>query len=138
MSKFIKTSLVLSGIILFGAGCARYQAPPPPSTPAPASSPVSGVTEPEAVLEYRDGVFDPATLRILAGTKVTFVNKGTKAVWPASGVHPAHQLCPGFDSLKTLKAGETYSFKFTAVKECPFHNHVAPAEKGKIEVRSAK
>lgn len=136
MSKFIKTSLILSGLILFGAGCARYQAPATPAaypqeeSAAPAAPPVV----PEALIEYRDGVFDPPTLRVLVGTKVTFVNKGVKEVWPASGRHPTHEICPGFDALKSLKSGKTYSYLFDRPAECPFHNHLAPGEKGKIEV----
>jgi len=140
MPKYLKTGLVLSGLILLGAGCAKYSKEPA-STPAPGEVVATAPSTPgqmEAVIDYRDGMFDPETLRVLPGTKVTFVNKGTKGVWPASAVHPTHQLCPGFDALKTLQAGETYSFQFTAVKDCPFHNHVAPSEKGKIEVKSAE
>ena len=147
MSKFIKTAFVLSGLILLGAGCGRQAA----QQDAPATSSVTqsvevkapegtkatvNVISKEAVMEYREGVFNPATLRVLAGTKVTFVNKGTKEVWPASGRHPTHDICPGFDALKTLKSGETYSYLFNKPTECPFHNHVAPAEKGKIEVKT--
>ena len=93
---------------------------------------------PEAVIEYTDDGFNPATLRVLTGTQVTFVNKGTKSVWPASGRHPTHEICPGFDALKALATGETYSYVFTQSAECPFHNHLAPDEKGSIEVKSAE
>ena len=143
MSKFIKTGLVLSGIILFGAGCAKYGATPgtptdayPGSTEsaAPAVTPTS--TASEAIVEYRDGVFNPSILRVLVGTKVTFVNKGTKVVWPASGRHPAHDICPGFDALKSLTQGQTYSYTFNKLAECPFHNHLAPGEHGTIEVKA--
>ncbi len=145
MSKFIKTGLVLSGIILFGAGCAKPSAQPYSSSdassePAPAAveAPSTMPAAPEAVIDYKDGMFDPATLRVLVGTKVTFVNKGVKEVWPASGRHPAHDICPGFDALKGLKSGEMYSYVFDKPAECPFHNHLAPAEKGSIEVKPAE
>lgn len=92
----------------------------------------------EAVVEYLDGTFNPSSLRILVGTKVNFVNKGTKEVWPASGRHPTHEICPGFDSLRGLAAGEVYSYTFPQAAECPFHNHLAPAEKGSIEVKAAE
>ncbi|MBI2551679.1 hypothetical protein HYW17_00050 [Candidatus Uhrbacteria bacterium] len=143
MSKFIKTGLVISGIILFGAGCARgakdYAAPTAQAPDTGANAVAEGsVPTPEAVIEYTDEGFNPSTLRVLAGTKVTFVNKGAKAVWPASGVHPTHDICPGFDAGKTLAAGESYSYVFEQEAECPFHNHVAPGEKGAIEVKVAK
>jgi len=92
----------------------------------------------EAIIEYQDGLFNPAILRIKAGTKVTFKNRGAKSVWPVSGVHPAHKICPGFDALRALDKGESYSFVFTEVKDCPFHNHIAPTEKGKIEVKAGE
>lgn len=149
MSKATRVSLALSGLILFGAGCAKQSATQEsPQTEGPGNSSVSqqveikteGAPVPavpgEAVIEYKDGIFNPATLRALTGTKVTFVNKGAKEVWPASGIHPTHQICPGFDAKQALKSGKTYSFTFTKAGDCPFHNHLAPAEKGKIEVKT--
>lgn len=138
MSKFIKTGMVLSGIILFGAGCARGRAPQTPAADVSVSLPGPTSVASEAVIEYRDGLFNPSTLRVLVGTTVTFVNKGNKEVWPASGRHPAHDICPGFDALQSLKNGETYSYLFDKEAECPFHNHVAPGEKGSIEVKAAE
>src|SRR3989338_5448724 len=127
MSKFIRVSFALSGIILLGAGCAKYGTAP--QTPAAEeAAPYAGPTSvaPEAIIEYRNGTFNPSTLRVLMGTTVTFVNKGTREVWPASGKHPTHDICPGFDSLKSLKQGESYSHVFDKVVECPFHNHLVP------------
>ena len=143
MLRFIKTSLALSGLILFGAGCARATEPTASvSYDGAVSQSVTVIPSPEvsmaseAVIEYKDGMFNPPILKVLTGTKVTFVNKGVKEMWPASGVHPTHQICPGFDAKKALKAGETYSFTFKKAGNCPFHNHVAPAEKGTIEAKT--
>lgn len=140
MLKALHTSLILVSITLLGAGCARYQAPVSPTAyPQEESAvPTPAPVVPEALIEYREGAFDPSTLRVLAGTKVTFVNKGSKEVWPASGRHPTHEICPGFDALKSLKNGETYSYRFDKPAECPFHNHVAPGEKGSIEVKTGE
>lgn len=138
MRTSLKIGLTLSGLILLGAGCARQAAKTPAAegSATTTQSVTVSAPQPEAVIEYNEGVFNPATLRVLTGTKVTFVNKGTKEVWPASGRHPTHEICPGFDALKTLKSGETYSYMFEKSAECPFHNHVAPGEKGSIEVKS--
>jgi len=145
MSKYLKIGLALSGIILFGAGCAQSSENSKSSknsensTTSEVTMPVVATTPtPEAVIEYKNGMFNPATLRVLVGTKVTFVNKGTKEVWPASGRHPTHEICPGFDALKGLKNGETYPHVFDKPAECPFHNHLAPAEHGSIEVKPAE
>lgn len=144
MSKLFTTGIALAALALLGAGCARSPQGPSaaeesaPSAEITVGAPEPGEAIPEAVIEYRDGKFDPPTLRVIAGTKVTFVNKGQKQVWPASGVHPTHEICPGFDSLKALGQGAIYSFVFEEAKDCPFHNHVAPGEKGKIEVKAVE
>lgn len=141
MSKLLKTTLALSSIILFGAGCARQNWQTQKGnldgqTPTGSAVSAPNAAVPEAVIEYSNGLFNPSTLRVLPGTRVTFVNKGTKEVWPASGMHPTHLICPGFDALKGLKKGETYSHVFDKPSKCPFHNHVAPGEKGTIEVKA--
>jgi len=148
MSKYLKVGLALSGIILFGAGCAKggsysqTASTPAPEATAPQVSVEATTTPPavpnEAVVEYKDGAFNPTSLKILVGTKVTFVNKGTKEVWPAAGRHPTHEICPGFDALHGLKSGETYSYTFPQAADCPFHNHLAPSEHGSIEVKAAE
>ena len=65
-----------------------------------------------------------STLSIKRGDTVTFTNTDTVLHWPASGMHPAHLLCLGFDSLRGLKQGEKYSFTFEKAAVCPFHDHL--------------
>jgi len=91
----------------------------------------------KVTVEVTDTGFSPSTVVIQKGDEVEFVNKRVVPVWPASGAHPTHLLCPGFDSLKGLATGETYSFTFTEVRECPMHDHLAPAFKGMISVKEA-
>lgn len=64
------------------------------------------------------------SLTIKSGDTVTFVNQDTAPHWPASGPHPVHTTCPGFDALKGLKTGESYSHTFIDKKTCPFHDHL--------------
>ena len=78
-----------------------------------------------------------STLSIKIGNTVTFTNADTVLHWPASGMHPTHQICPGFDSLRGLKQGEKYSFTFEKAAVCPFHDHLNagnPAYRGSITV----
>lgn len=70
------------------------------------------------------GKMELNALTIRVGDKVTFVNNDSVTHWPASGIHPSHQICPGFDALKGLAAGESYTHTFTEVKTCPFHDHL--------------
>ena len=85
-------------------------------------------------IEMTAAGFSPKELEIKKGDIVEFVNKDSSKHWPASGVHPAHLICPGFDSKKRMGAGETYSFTFSEAKTCPFHDHLSPNLFGKIEV----
>lgn len=106
--------------------------PTPQVTPSPSLSPQAGVT----IVMNASG-FSPSTVTITRGTTVTFVNQDSGNHWPASGVHPTHQLCPGFDALRGVAPGERYSytFNFTPPKVCPFHDHLTPSLTGKITIQ---
>ena len=73
-------------------------------------------------------------LTIKKGDTVEFRNGDARSRWPASGMHPTHLLCPGFDALRALANGETYSHAFPEAKECPMHDHLIPSLRGKITV----
>lgn len=109
---------------------------PLPGSPSPAASPVAGATTPgAATIALTDTGFTPATITIPAGTTVTFINNGQAAHWPASAVHPTHQALPGFDSLRGLSTGETYSFTFDTAGSWSFHDHLNPQFTGTIIVQ---
>ena len=106
----------------------------PPSNPNinPSDVPVLAPKNQEVTMTA-DG-FSPASLTIPSGTTVLFINKDTVGHWPASGVHPTHQVCPGLDALRIVQPGESYSFKFSEAKTCPIHDHLNPSVKGSITV----
>ncbi|OHB03579.1 MAG: hypothetical protein A3B03_02545 [Candidatus Zambryskibacteria bacterium RIFCSPLOWO2_01_FULL_42_41] len=81
-----------------------------------------------------NGNFSPSEVKIKKGGKVTWTNEGSRQVWPASAVHPTHLVYPGFDALKGLNAGESYSFVFEKVGEWAYHNHLNPSMRGKVKV----
>ncbi len=83
------------------------------------------------------GSLSADVLTIKAGDTVTFVNRDSKPHWPVTGIHPTHNICPGFDARRGLNTGESYSRAFTEAKTCPFHDHLDPnvsAVKGQIIV----
>jgi plastocyanin len=86
------------------------------------------------VVEITDDGFEPSTLTVSSGDTVTFENKSSDDAWPASNVHPTHQLYPGFDAKKPLLSGESYSFTFTKAGSWGYHNHLEPDEQGTIVV----
>lgn len=112
--------------------------PSPTPTPQPAPSPTPSPTPPaagEPAVEMTAQGFSPSTLTVSSGTTVRFVNRDSVAHWPASGVHPTHQVCPGFDALRPVEPGASYSFTFSVAKTCPMHDHLNPATRGSISVQ---
>lgn len=110
---------------------------PPSPSPSPSLSPLpteSPTAQTHEIIILSSG-FEPSQLTINKGDTVRFINKDDSPHWPASGIHPVHQLCPGFDALKGLSTNETYEFTFTEAKGCPMHDHLNPSVSGKITVQ---
>ncbi len=68
--------------------------------------------------------FSPAVVTVKVGDTVTFVNNDSGAHWPASNPHPTHTGLSGFDALRGLTAGQSYSFTFTRVGTFGYHDHL--------------
>lgn len=134
MGNKLRLSLIIGAIALLGAGCAtgREEAKNAERQAAKEKE-VNKVQNAQGVEITKDG-FLPADLTISVGTTVIFINKDTVPHWPASGVHPTHEICKGFDALAPVASGGTYSHTFNEVKVCPMHDHLNPSIKGKIMV----
>lgn len=79
--------------------------------------------------------FEPSELIIEKGETVTFENVSTKTdYWPASDIHPTHNIYPEFDPKRPVKAGETWEFTFNKVGTWKFHDHLFPQFTGQIKV----
>lgn len=78
--------------------------------------------------------FSPATVTIKKGGTVTWVNMLDEQVWVASALHPTHKEYPGFDQLKGMGKGGSYSFTFDKVGSWKYHDHLNPSRFGKVEV----
>jgi plastocyanin len=78
--------------------------------------------------------FSPSTLTVESGEKVTFENPSDEDKWPASNVHPTHQLYPGFDAENAVLSGESYSFTFERAGSWGYHDHLNPDVQGTIVV----
>ncbi|MEK7638158.1 MAG: hypothetical protein AAB375_01895 [Patescibacteria group bacterium] len=80
----------------------------------------------------------PALLSIRKGDTVTLLNTTDSVFWPASNPHPGHTDCPGFDAMRGLNNGESYTLTFSKVQTCGYHNHLDSANatmRGTITVR---
>lgn len=99
------------------------------TTPTPAPTPKT------VTITFANNTANPLNVEIKVGDTVKFVNNDDAQRWPASGIHPTHQICPGFDSLRGLNKDESYSFTFNEAKTCPWHDHLNPSLKGQIVVQ---
>lgn len=120
-----KIIVLVLGLTLLAAACNK-------SKPAATNVPVqTGATE---IGITADG-FSPADITVRSGTQVVFKNTDTTAHLPASNPHPNHTDLPGFDALKGLTNGETYSFTFTKLGKWGFHDHLNPIKyRGSVTV----
>lgn len=104
------------------------------SDESPVAGSAKGGVMTEGEVSYTDTGYLPATLTVKKGTKVTFRNDSSGSMWTASGVHPTHQLLPGFDQLKSVSKGGVYEYTFTKVGTWKYHNHVKTADGGIVIV----
>lgn len=78
--------------------------------------------------------FEPSALTIHRGDTVIFTTERDAPFWPASNLHPTHDLYPEFDPREPIAAGKNWSFRFERVGEWPFHDHLSPYFRGTIIV----
>ena len=96
----------------------------------------------ERLIDVTDDSFSPKTLTIKVGDTVKWVNKGTKEMWPASAIHPIHEVYPEkgscfagkFDASCQIAPGSSWSFTFSQKGTWNYHDHLNPSAYGKIIV----
>lgn len=88
----------------------------------------------ELLVSMTDLGFEPEEIIIKRGTTVTFVNNGQAVQWPASDVHPTHEILPDFDSQQGLQTGEEYSYTFLEAGAWQYHDHLNAGLTGTVIV----
>jgi plastocyanin len=147
--------LVLAGIgyyffTKFRAPTLAPELPQPPTPPAEISTtPTTATPTSEVIIKITANGFEPEEVEITKGTKVTWINEQPNPSWPASAVHPTHEVYPGssikkcgtpeqdkiFDACRGLNQGESWSFVFNEIGEWYYHDHLNPSWKGEIVVK---
>ncbi|MEK7649464.1 MAG: cupredoxin domain-containing protein [Patescibacteria group bacterium] len=83
----------------------------------------------------KDKVYTPKNLRIKVGERITFINEDASEVyWPASNIHPTHEIYSEFDPQKPVPTGSSWSFVFNKKGEWRYHDHLFPEITGSIVV----
>ncbi|MEN9621828.1 MAG: hypothetical protein RLZZ67_262 [Candidatus Parcubacteria bacterium] len=78
--------------------------------------------------------FYPSKVTIDKGDKVTFQADIDRNFWPASDLHPTHELYPEFDPRVPIAKDKTWTFQFKREGVWKFHDHLAPYFVGAITV----
>lgn len=78
--------------------------------------------------------FNPASISIKKGERVTWKNDSTVFFWPASAIHPTHQIYPEFDAKKGTAPSGEWSFTFDKVGTWKYHDHLKPTAFGTVIV----
>ncbi len=102
----------------------------------------SGTEAQTYTIEITSSGFSPKTLEINKGDSVTWTNKGSSSSWPASAMHPTHNVYPEsggcigstFDACKGLKTGESWTFTFNEAGSWNYHDHLNTGRTGTIVV----
>lgn len=95
------------------------------------TSPVQSGTV-EVVLT--DEGFEPSTVTITRGTTIEFSTTAGRPFWPASNLHPTHEIYPAFDPLEPIPPEETWSFTFDQIGKWNMHDHIRSYFTGTINV----
>lgn len=86
-------------------------------------------------MELREEGFTPAKLTIRKGDSVTFRTALDKPFWPASDLHPTHEIYPEFDPREPVQPGSSWTFRFDKIGEWKMHDHLFPYYRAQIIVR---
>ena len=73
-------------------------------------------------------------MEISVGQEVRFVNDAEIPFWPASNIHPTHEIYRDFDPKRPVLPGEAWDFTFERPGFWRYHNHLDPSQSGLVVV----
>lgn len=86
------------------------------------------------IIEMTKDGFEPSSVSVDINTTIIFLNKDSESRWPASNVHPTHEIYPEFDPKRPIKPDASWSFKPARAGEWRFHDHLFPHYRGILTV----
>lgn len=133
--------VILAGIGILVNSSSKDTTLFPENTPLQTAAPVStgqssspSAAEEQNMITLISAGFEPATLTIKAGDKVTWVNKSGADATVNSSPHPAHTDYPPLN-LGTFSEGGTLVLTFDKVGTYKYHNHLNPGQFGTVVVQ---
>ncbi|HYE22305.1 MAG TPA: hypothetical protein VD998_01805 [Verrucomicrobiae bacterium] len=92
------------------------------------------ISSSDVVIRQTESGYEPETITIKKGQRVVWVNETNTFIWPASNLHPTHNIYPEFDPREPFDKGMAWSFTFDEVGEWSFHDHLKPNRRGMVKV----
>lgn len=80
--------------------------------------------EAEVEIVLTEEGFSPRDARISRNTTVRFSTDAGRHFWPASNLHPSHDIYPAFDPQRPLAPEESWSFVFEQRGAWGYHDHI--------------
>ena len=125
MNTRLRVVSTLFLVLIALAACGREESSVPPGD----------VNSPELLTITFDGDgFSPLRLEVEVGQQVVFTNESDTFFWPASNIHPTHQIYPEFDSGAPIESGDSWAFTFGRPGFWRYHNHLGPERSGLVVV----
>lgn len=151
MNKTYYIILAVVAVVVVGAYLMFWgSSAPDVSAPIglPSEDDNSVTEEVQNIVVYTDSGYSPNRFNIKVGDTVIYKNESSEGMWTASAMHPSHivysgtslsEHCPDvenitFDACASTQPGDSWSFKFNKAGEWTYHNHVNPANFGRVVV----
>lgn len=81
--------------------------------------------------------FSPQEVTIQKGETVVFINDDSQNHWPASNIHPTHEIYPEFDPKTTIAPGKSWEFAFDKAGTWKYHDHILSTQSGTVIVEGS-
>lgn len=89
-----------------------------------------------SIIRMTQNGFEPQTVTVDENSTVIFINQDKVDHWPASNVHPTHELYPEFDPQRAINPGSSWSFKPKKIGQWKYHDHLLPHLRGTLIVQA--
>jgi|SRR3989344_7910906 len=92
------------------------------------------ITSKDVVVIENESGFEPQEITIKKGTRIIWLNKTQAYIWPASNLHPTHEIYPDFDPQEPYEPNMAWAFEFKKAGEWGYHDHLKSNKRGRIIV----
>lgn len=89
----------------------------------------------QVTIQLNEMGFSPQKIEVNQGDTVVFTTNLQTPFWPASDLHPTHEIYSEFDPQEPIEPDKSWSFQFNKVGTWNFHDHLNPFFRGQVIVK---